>query len=285
MLCTKTVRFVWPLYILIHQSAFALFIILKIMFLLENATALVTGAGSGIGRATALQLARFGCTTLFLTGRRRTNLLETDALITNETQCRVICLDGDLSDADFRGNLVRQVRSYGPLDVLVNNAGVYSTDSFTQTSDESYRSLMSLNLDAVFFLTRDLLPALEAAKSPSVVNIGSTLSLRPIPQGAAYNIAKAGLDHLTRSLANELGPKRIRVNCVSPGITQTPMYRNRYDSDEAYNNAIETASAWHPLKGVGRAEDIANAVVFFAGPGAAWITGTVLPVDGGLLVT
>lgn len=256
------------------------------MFTLPNKSALITGAGSGIGRATAEQFARAGATLLFLTGRRREKLTETAELISSHSpKCRVLCIDGDVSDGSFREKLVKEILSRGPLNFLVNNAGVYLTPSATETSDEHWNSVIGTNLDAAFALSRDLLPALEAAENPAIVNIGSTLSLRPIPQGVAYNVSKAGLDHLTRSLANEWGPRGIRVNCVSPGITETPMYRGRYDSDEAYELAIETATKWHPLKRVGRPEDIAYAVQYLCSDASGWVTGVILPVDGGLLVT
>lgn len=211
-------------------------------------------------------------------------LAETAGLIAQtQAACEVIIIPGDLTDAAFRNELTNRVGEYGPLDVLVNNAGIYTTEPFHAVTPESYRSIMQTNLDAVFFLTQELVPSLEAAAQPAIVNVGSTLSMRAIPQGAPYNMAKAALDHLTRSLALELGPKRIRVNCVSPGITETDMYRGRYDSDEAYHAAIKEASGWHPLGRVGRPEDIAEAVWFLAGPSASWVTGVVLPVDGGLL--
>lgn len=211
-------------------------------------------------------------------------LEETSALIAAEyAGCKVHCVEGDITDERYRAMLIKQVVSVGPLDVLVNNAGIYTTETFGEVTPVSYASVMQTNVDAVFFLTRDLVAALEASVAPAIVNVGSTLSLRPIPQGAPYNMAKAAIDNLTRSLAGELGPKGIRVNCVSPGITETEMYRGRYDSDAAYHAAISEASGWHPLGRVGKPEDIAEAIWFLASPAAGWITGVVLPVDGGLL--
>jgi NAD(P)-dependent dehydrogenase (short-subunit alcohol dehydrogenase family) len=197
--------------------------------------------------------------------------------------CDVVCISGDVTDAVFRSRLVAEVTGSGKLDILINNAGIYTTETFEQVTPESYSQVMQTNVEAVFFLTQSLVSVLEAADAPAVVNIGSTLSLRAIPQGSPYNIAKAAIDHLTRSLALELGERGIRVNCVSPGITETEMYRGRYESDEAYHAAITEASGWHPLGRVGKPEDIAEAVWFLASPSASWITGVVLPVDGGLL--
>jgi NAD(P)-dependent dehydrogenase (short-subunit alcohol dehydrogenase family) len=256
------------------------------MYSLKKCNILVTGGGSGIGRATAQRLARAGAATIYITGRRAAMLDETAALVVADSpDCTVVCCPGDITDPQVRAELVGRINSAGALDILVNNAGVYTTSKFGQTSEEEYRRIMSLNVDAVFMLTRELLPALERSGSPAIVNIGSTLSLRPIPQGAVYNMAKAAVDHLTRSLAAELGPKGIRVNCVSPGITETEMYRGRYATEQEYIAAIREASGWHPLGRVGKPEDIADAVLFLASPAASWITGVVLPVDGGLLCT
>jgi meso-butanediol dehydrogenase/(S,S)-butanediol dehydrogenase/diacetyl reductase len=247
---------------------------------------LVTGSGSGIGRATALRFAAGGASKVYLTGRREEMLQETATLIAEESpNCVVVTCPGDITDAGIRSALVERIGNDGRLDILVNNAGVYSTAKFPDTSEEEYRRIMSLNVDAVFSLTRDLLPVLERSARPAVVNIGSTLSLRPIPQGTVYNMAKAAVDHFTRSLAGELGPRGIRVNCVSPGITETEMYRGRYATDQEYHAAIREASGWHPLGRVGTPEDIAEAVWFLASPASSWITGVVLPVDGGLLCT
>jgi NAD(P)-dependent dehydrogenase (short-subunit alcohol dehydrogenase family) len=256
------------------------------LFRNDGKTALVTGAGTGIGRASAIALANSGVTTLFLNGRRRNYLEETASLIAElAPTCHIICVEGDLTSPTFRKKLTEQILSSGTLDILINNAGVYHTTKFDEISDAELMHVWQTNVESVFALTRDLLPALDRSKSPSVINIGSTLSLRPIAQGAGYNISKAAIDHLTRSLALELGPRRIRVNCISPGIVETPMYRGRFSSDDAYLDAINEARVWHPLGRVGRPDDIANAVVFLSSPASEWITGVVLPVDGGLLTS
>lgn len=256
------------------------------LFRNDGKSALITGAGSGIGRASAIALAQSGVTTLIINGRRKSLLDESAKMITKfSSQCRVICIDGDLTSTVFRKKLVDEVNTLGTLDILINNAGVYHTTSFDKISDTELQHIWQTNVESVFAITRDLLPLLEQSDSPSVINIGSTLSLRPIAQGAGYNISKAAIDHLTRSLALELGPRRIRVNCISPGIVETPMYRGRFTSDDAYLDAINEARIWHPLGRVGRPDDIANAVVFLSSPASEWITGVVLPVDGGLLTS
>lgn len=256
------------------------------LYRVDGMSVVVTGAGSGIGRACAISMAVYGASKIYITGRRRELLVETSDIINKQMpDCQVIIADGDVTSIEWRQKLVREISSFGPLDVLINNAGIYHSTSFENTSDEELQKILKTNVESVFTLTRDLLPALEQSEYPSVINIGSTLSLRPIAQGAAYNIAKASVDHLTRSLALELGPRRIRVNCVSPGIVETPMYRARFSSDESYHEAIEQAMVWHPLGRVGTPEDIARSVVFLSSRAASWITGIILPVDGGLLIS
>lgn len=256
------------------------------MFHVQGLSALVTGAGTGIGRASAIALAEYGANRIILNGRRVTLLEETRQIIHSITpECEVIVQSGDVSDPQWRKKLTGEVYALGPLDILVNNAGVYHSTKFEDISDSELDGVIRSNLEAVFSLTRDMIPAMERSTYPCIINIGSTLSMRPIAQGAGYNIAKAAIDHLTRTLALELGPKRIRVNCVSPGIVETPMYRNRFTTDQAYREAIEQAVDWHPLGRVGTPEDVARAVVFLASPAASWITGVVLPVDGGLLTS
>jgi len=256
------------------------------LYRVDGSTAVVTGAGSGIGRACAIQLAEAGALRIFLTGRRKELLDETALIISSlAPKTLVIVASGDVNDAKWRQELVSEIFVNGPLDILVNNAGVYHASQFEDTTDEELATVIQTNLTSVFSLTRDLLPLLERSTYPSVINIGSTLSIRPIAQGASYNMSKAAMDHLTRSLALELGPRRIRVNCVSPGIVETPMYRGRFSSDKAYRDAIDQATLWHPLGRVGSPEDIARSVLFLASRASSWITGVVLPVDGGLLTT
>jgi NAD(P)-dependent dehydrogenase (short-subunit alcohol dehydrogenase family) len=254
------------------------------LYRVDGSTAVITGAGSGIGRACAIQLAEAGASMLFLTGRRKELLDETALMISSlAPKTKVMIADGDINSPVWRRELISEVFVQGPLDILINNAGIYHSSTFEDTTDEELTEVIQTNLTSVFSLTRDLLPLLERSTYPSIINIGSTLSFRPIAQGAGYNMTKAALDHLTRSLALELGPRRIRVNCVSPGIIETPMYRGRFSSDKAYRDAIDQATLWHPLGRVGSPEDVARSVLFLASRASSWITGVVLPVDGGLL--
>jgi NAD(P)-dependent dehydrogenase (short-subunit alcohol dehydrogenase family) len=144
---------------------------------------------------------------------------------------------------------------------------------------------MDVNVTAPFALTRELVGALAKSSNASVINVSSTLAVKPIPATAAYNASKAALIQLSRSLALELGPERIRVNCILPAIVETPMYGGRFSDPAAYQEGLVAAAKLHPLGRVGQPEDVAHAAVFLASPAASWITGVALPVDGGMLCT
>lgn len=256
-------------------------------FRMDGTSCLVTGGGSGIGRAIAVTLAAAGCSKIFLVGRRPTMLNETVALIRDAgSSCAVVAIPGDVADRDFRAGIgATIVKHGGRLDALVNNAGLFEAHALAETTDDAWQRHIDVNLTAPFALTRELLPWLKAAPKPAVVNISSTLAEKPIPNAAAYNTAKAGLVQFTRSLALELGPAGIRVNAVLPAIVETPMYRGRYEDEAAYAAGMKGAASLHPLGRVGQPSDIALATLFLVSPAASWITGVSLPVDGGMLCT
>ena len=259
---------------------------MSLPFHAAGAAVLVTGAGSGIGQATAVAFAAAGAARLFLCGRTRAKLLATAALIecaNKDTAVELVA--ADVTSAAGRAAIAAAVRSHGALDVLVNNAGLFEGGAIGETTDALWQRVFDANAGAPFALVRDLLPALKASRLKAVVNISSTLAAKPIPNAAAYNASKAALDQMTRSLALELAPAGVRVNSVLPAIVATPMYRGRYPTDAAYAEGMKGAAGLHPLGRVGTPEDIAYAVLFLASPAAAWITGVQLPVDGGMLVT
>ncbi len=255
-------------------------------FRLDGATALVTGAGSGIGQATALAFAAAGAKRVFLCARTREKLEITAArLALAHPGVKAEVVAADVTTPAGRAAIAAAVGAHGPLDILVNNAGLFEGAPLAETTDGLWQRAYDANVTAPFALIRDLLPFLTASERKAIVNVSSTLAAKPIPNAVAYNSSKAALSHLTRSLALELAPAGVRVNCVLPAIVETPMYRGRYATDAEYARGMQGAARLHPLGRVGQPADVALAIVFLASQAAAWITGVELPVDGGMLVT
>jgi NAD(P)-dependent dehydrogenase (short-subunit alcohol dehydrogenase family) len=236
-------------------------------------TALVTGASSGIGRATARLFWERGATVI-ATGRRA------DAL--EAAPERWIPCAGDLTDDRFRLQLVEtvQARAAGKLDVLVNAAGILVSGSWETTDLAAWDKMLDINLRAVFALTRALIPQLKAARG-SIVNVSSVTGARAFPGVLAYCVSKAALDQLTRCLALELAPDAVRVNGVAPGVVRTGLHRSGGMEAGAYAAFLERGKATHPLGRVGEPEEVAALIAFLASGVAAWMTGETVAIDGG----
>ena len=241
--------------------------------------ALVSGAGSGIGRAVAEGLAREGASVALL-GRTRSKLEETAERLPPKRSIVIAGMHEDPLDA---ARAVRStVEAFGGLDVLVNNAGVFVGGTAGLTSDEDWRLALA-NLTGPFLLTREALPHLRR-RCGSIVNVGSTLGSRPIPGALPYAVSKAGLVMLTTATALEEAPNRVRVNAVAPGVVDTPILRRRSREAAEISDYLEEMGRLHPLGRVGKPEEVAATIIFLASEDSAWTTGAVLPVDGGMLL-
>ncbi|MBF5041524.1 SDR family oxidoreductase [Aggregicoccus sp. 17bor-14] len=235
------------------------------------ATAFVTGAGVRIGTAIARALARAGYD-LALHANRSVAPLEALAEELRAAGTRVSLHTADLSSPDAVDALARELLArYPALDVLVHNAGLFERAPFATVTRAQYRHMQAVNVEAPFFLTQGLLPALKAAPAPLVVHLTDIGGERPVPQYAHYSVSKAALLMLTRALAAELAP-HVRVNGISPGTVLFPE-----DFDEAQRKEV---LARIPMGRTGGVEDIARTVVFLA-KDTTYITGQVLAVDGG----
>ncbi len=247
----------------------------------EARVALVTGAGSGIGRGISRALATSGYS-LVLTGRRRKPLEELAADLAVPT----LVAPGDVSSPAHAAGMVGASRErFGRLDLLVNNAGIARGGPLESLSDDEVEALLSIDLAGPIHMLRAALQLLtetahEAGES-SVVNISSSVALAPIKNFSVYIAAKAGLDGFTRAMALELAERRIRVNAVSPGIVETPIFETMMPT-EAIKDFLAAFDTAVPLGRVGRPDDIAATVSFLASPRASYLTGAILPVDGGL---
>ena len=246
-------------------------------------TVIVTGATSGIGRATAEAFGREGAAVV-LVGRDETALAAAVRSI-SDAGGRAEACQADVTAADAPERVVRAaLGAFGGLDVLVNAAGIIVGGTLEATTDDMWDTMMAVNLRAPFRLMRAALPQLVERKG-SVVNVSSVNGLRSFPGVLAYCSSKAGLDHLTRCAAIELAPKGVRVNAVNPGVTVTNLHRRSGMGEAQYAAFLERSKETHPLGRPGQPDDIAALILFLASDRAGWMTGETIPIDGGRHLT
>ncbi|GII80975.1 short-chain dehydrogenase [Sphaerisporangium rufum] len=248
---------------------------------LAGKNALVTGGTRGIGRAISLALAAAGANVV-TNYRGDVEAAENLAVELKETGGTHHVLKADITRAEAVTELVETCRErLGSLDVVVHNAGLISHVPFGKLTDDAWSQVVDSNLTAAYRVTQQALPLL--GEQASVIYVGSKVATVGVPLRAHYTAAKAGLVGLARSLAKELGPKGVRVNIVAPGIIDTSdPDRLPPQEYEAMQGRLADYKKRIPLGRLGRAEDIARAVLFLAGPDAAFITGETLNVDGGM---
>ena len=239
--------------------------------------ALVTGASRGIGRGIALQLAREGWDVCVNYIQQREAAEAVAAHIRSIGQ-NAMAVQADVADGEAVNAMVRAVETQlGPVTLAVNNAGISGQGLFQDTSDEMWDRHMAVNLGGARNVIRAVLPHMLSEKSGCIVNISSIWGLRGASCEVAYACSKAAVIGLTRSLALELAPSGIRVNCVAPGCIDTDMVKVL--GDDTRSMLIEET----PLGRLGTPEDIAHAVAFFASDKASFLTGQVLTADGGFI--
>jgi NAD(P)-dependent dehydrogenase (short-subunit alcohol dehydrogenase family) len=244
---------------------------------LDGACAVVTGAGSGIGRACALRLARDGA---------RLALLDRNADAAQQTQhdieslgAKATAFPADVTDAQAVSAAVDAATgTFGPPRILINSAGIAVRKGLLDTSLEEWQQVIGVNLTGYFIVLRKVAAAMAAADGGSIVQIASIAG--HIGYGyPSYTAAKGGVLAMTRQLAAELARHRIRINSISPGVVQTGLNRDTLADDTVRTSTVGNI----PVGRLGRPEDIAEAAAFLAGPAAAFVTGSDLVVDGGMI--
>ena len=240
--------------------------------------ALVTGSSRGIGRAIAAQLAREGWAVCINYIERR-DCAESLATQLTAEGCRVMVCQADVADREAVGAMVQRIEeTFGPVSLVVNNAGIAGQCLFQDVTPEMWRRYFGVNIDGAYHTIQAVLPHMLHEHAGCIVNISSIWGVRGASCEATYSATKHALIGLTKSLAAELGPTGIRVNCVAPGVVKTDML------DALPPEALPMLAEDTPLGRLGTPEDIAQAVCFLADERASFITGQVLTADGGFLL-
>lgn len=246
---------------------------------MKGKVVIVTGASSGIGRATALLFAEKGSQVIAL-GRNEKELSALRAE-THKTEKKIKIHLTDLREtSQVERFLTETIEHFGQIDVLINSAGIISNGTIENTTLDDWDKMLNINLRSIFYLMSKCVPYLERTQG-NIVNVSSVAGTRAFPNVLAYCVSKAALDQLTRCTALELAPKNIRVNAVNPGVVLTNLHRRGGMKDADYEDFIEKSKSTHPLGRVGKPEEVAELIYFLASEKASWITGATYEIDGG----
>ncbi len=236
--------------------------------------AVITGGGSGLGLAIAKKFTQQGITTV-IAGRDKEKLDK--AKETLGELCYVIPCDvSDLSS--IPGFVQSVIDQFGQIDILVNNAGINLKKDFTEVTDEDFANVLTTNVNAVFTMSREVVKNMLVKGSGNIINISSMAAQYGLPKVIAYSASKTAIDGMTRAMAVELSPKGIRVNAIAPGFIYSAMTEKALNSDPERKAKVFGRT---PMGYMGQPEDIGEAAYFLASDAAKYITGVVLPVDGG----
>ena len=248
---------------------------------LAGKVALITGAGSGIGRAIALLFAEEGAK-VALVGRTAAKLKEVARKVGDD--CRVHCLAVDLSRREEARRAVDESgEHFGGLDIVVNSAGISRQRKLLEVDEPLWETMVAHNLLNPFWVAQLAVPWLMRRGGGVIINISSSLALKPSPGFGVYAMTKAAMNMLTLALAQEHSADGVRVNTICPAVVETPMHET-YLSPEGAKQRKEEMARFYPLGRIGTAEEVAQAALYLASDAASWITGTTLLMDGGRLV-
>ena len=248
---------------------------------LDGKVALITGASSGIGAATAIHFASLGAR-LALTGRSLANLQETaQQCKSNGCTTEPFLVVADLSKEEDTARVVEEtVAHFKQINILVNNAGILLSNSIENVNMADYDRIMNINLRSVFHITGLATPHLTATKG-NIINVSSVTGLRSFRNVNTYCVSKSALDQMTRCAALELAPKGVRVNAVNPGVIKTEIHMRAGVSEEQYAELLKHCAETHALGRHGQPKEVASVIAFLASEAASFITGASIPVDGG----
>lgn len=240
----------------------------------KEQVAIVTGGASGLGLAVTEIFVTNNIRTVIV-GRNERNLADVAGRLGGLCSYKVF----DLSNLKDIPQLITGIKQeYGTIDILINNAGINLKKPFTEISDDEFERIIKTNLTSVFAISRETAKVMLDNKSGCIVNISSMAAQYGLPYVAAYTAAKTGIEGMTRAMAVELSPAGIRVNCIAPGFIKTNMSAKALDSDPARKQKVLSRT---PAGKLGEPDDVAAAVLYIVSDAAKYVTGVVLPVDGG----
>ncbi len=245
--------------------------------------AIVTGGGSGIGKEVATRLVKEGANVV-ITGRNEDKLKQAAQDI-DVTGGHIRYFAADIASPATSQQLVDfTTAEFGGVDILINNAGIFAPKPFLEVTESEYDGFLDIILKGKFFMAQAAAKAMQLRGGGAIVQTGSLWALQAVKAtpSSAYSAANAGVHALTHNLAIELAEANIRINTVAPAVVETPVY-NTFMSDDQVKEALPSFNSFHPLGRNGQPADVAEAILFLASTNAAWITGTILPVDGGVM--
>ena len=244
---------------------------------LAGKTAVVTGASKGIGAAIAKQLAAEGAAVVVNYASSKTGADQVVAAITGAGG-KAIAVQGDVSKAaDIQRLFAETKKAFGPTDILVNNAGIYEFSPLEQITEEHFHKQFNLNVLGLILTTQEALKHFNP-EGGSVINISSVVGVNPLPNAAVYSATKAAVDAVTKSLAKELGPKKVRVNSINPGMIETEGAHGAGVIGGDFQQQVVTQT---PLGRIGQPQDVATVAAFLASADSGWITGETFLTSGG----
>jgi len=248
---------------------------------LAGKTALITGGGTGIGRACAVLFAREGAK-VAVAGRRAEPPAAVAAELSGAGDQAFAVVCDVTKSAEVERAVQSVVARFGRLDVVVNNAGAVLAATAEETSEADWDRLLGVNLKGTFLVSRAVLPELRKAGGGVIINIGSVLGLVGMKQRAAYAAAKGGVTLLTKAMALDHAHEGIRINCICPSLVETELIRELFSVVPDPEAHRRQRIAQIPLGRLGRPEDVAQLALFLASEESSWLTGAALPLDGGL---
>lgn len=248
----------------------------------KGKVAVITGAAAGIGRATATAFAEHGASVALL-DLNRAGVDETAAMV-RQAGGKAFALKADVGIENEVAEAFRRIAAeFGQVDILINNAGVELYKDFLQFESSEWDRLLSVNLNSVYYCSKQAIPLMFRSGGGSIVNMSSVQALATTGQVSPYAAAKGGILSLTRDMAREFGKHKIRINAICPGCIHTPMMDRTLATMPDADTVLKRMTQSIPVQRLGKAEDIAKVALFLASPYADYVSGTSLVVDGGLL--